>query len=104
MLLAAGYKISLIKLLFPLPETPVIAVITPIGMLTSTFFKLFCFAPLISMKPFSILRLFEGVSIFNFPLKYCPVMLLGSSIKFCTLPVATTSPPWTPAYGPMSTM
>ena len=44
-----GNKIRLISELFPLPETPVTAVKTPVGILTSIFLRLFSFAPLISI-------------------------------------------------------
>ena len=40
-LASMGYTISLTKLDFPLPDTPVTAVINPTGNFTSIFFKLF---------------------------------------------------------------
>ena len=63
------YNISFINVLFPEPETPVTQVNTPSGILTSIFFKLFCFAPLISIDlPFDFLLLL-GTLICFLPLK-----------------------------------
>ena len=59
-----GYKVSLIKVDFPLPETPVTPIMVPSGKLTETFFKLFPVAPFSeSVLPFPFLR-FLGTSIF----------------------------------------
>ena len=88
----------------PLPETPVTAVSTPSGISTSIFFKLFSLAPRMRrLFPFP-LRRFEGTGIFLAPERYWPVMLRGSAQMSSTVPWATTSPPWTPAPGPMSTI
>lgn len=38
------------------------------------------------------------------PERYWPVRDRGSAMISSTVPAATTSPPWTPAPGPMSTM
>ena len=53
---------------FPLPETPVTHVNVPIGILQSTFFKLFPLAPNISRNlAFFAVFLFLGISINFFP-------------------------------------
>ena len=54
-----GYKVSLIKLDFPLPLTPVTQINFPKGNSTVTFFKLLPVAPLITnFFPFPFLRSF----------------------------------------------
>jgi ABC-type polar amino acid transport system ATPase subunit len=45
LLAKVGSTISFTKLDFPLPETPVTQLISPTGISTSTFFKLFCLQP-----------------------------------------------------------
>ena len=45
----AGYSISLIKLLLPLPLTPVITVNKPFGIFTDIFLRLFWAAPVSSI-------------------------------------------------------
>ena len=101
---SAGYKTSLTREDFPLPDTPVMQLNTPSGILTSTFLRLFCLAPLISINlPFDE-RLAMGTGIESSPLRYLPVMLSLLFITSSTLPHATTFPPCTPAPGPMSTM
>ena len=53
---------------FPLPETPVTHVKVPIGILRSTFCKLFALAPNIYKNlPFLALFLLFGISINFFP-------------------------------------
>src|SRR5699024_5454491 len=47
---SAGYKIFRTKVLFPLPETPVIAVKQCKGIWMSIFFKLFARAPITFIK------------------------------------------------------
>ena len=97
------YKISFTKELFPEPETPVTQVITPIGILTEIFFRLFSLAPVMLSHPLGP-RLTSGTGICFLPLKYCPVADSGICIISRAVPWATTSPPWEPAPGPMSTM
>ena len=46
----------------------------------------------------------EGTGILIRPLKYAPVMESGLSIISCAVPVAITSPPCSPALGPISTI
>ena len=86
----------------PDPETPEITFRRPIGISTSTFLRLFSLAPLIWIAPWSCLRLFSGKSILRAPFRYCPVI---ESLLFATssgVPAATTSPPYSPAPGPIS--
>ena len=65
------YKISLIKVDFPEPETPVTQLNTPSGILTFICFKLCSCAPIISMHlPGAPFRLVFGTAIFFLPLKY----------------------------------
>ena len=63
-----GYKVPLIKVDFPLPETPVTQIIFPKGNSTETFFRLLPDAP-------------ESLIVFPFPSR----LVLGTSIFF--LPV-----------------
>ena len=97
------YKISLTSELFPEPDTPVTQVITPNGKLTSIFFKLFSSAPLTVKNPVGCFLSF-GTGIFNSPLKYFPVIDSGHCIISSAVPIATSSPPCSPAPGPISTM
>src|SRR5512142_1642827 len=54
---SAGWRMWLMRLDLPAPETPVTAQRTPSGKATSTFFRLFSRAPLTSMKPTGARRL-----------------------------------------------
>ena len=96
-------KISFVSELFPEPETPVMQVITPNGISTSIFFKLFSLAPLIVRKPVGFLRSF-GTGIWILPLRYAPVTESGFCMISSAVPHATTCPPCEPAPGPISTM
>ena len=86
----------------PEPETPVIDVKQPSGMLTSMLLRLLCWAFLISNHfPFGVILSFGG-SIERRPDRYAPVT---ESFAFITLlggPFATTVPPSNPAPGPRS--
>ncbi len=97
------YKISFTRELFPEPDTPVTQVMTPNGTFTSIFFRLFSCAPRTVIKPVDCLRSF-GTGITNLPLKYAPVRDFSHAIISSTVPVATTSPPCSPAPGPISTI
>ena len=97
-----GNKIRFMSELLPLPETPVTAVNTPVGIFTSMFFKLFSLAPLISIKSFGLRRV-SGTSILSSPRKNFAVIDLLLFFTSSTVPAATISPPLTPAYGPTST-
>ena len=83
---------SLTKDDLPEPDTPVTTVITPIGILTLIFFKLFLLASITS-KNLSDFLLSLGTSSFNFLDKYKPVKELGFSITSFGVPIATISPP-----------
>ena len=88
----------------PLPDTPVTAVNTPTGKATSSPFRLFCLTPFrTSIRSGDTVRRISGTSILYSPERYFPVTDLGSAMMSSTLPAATTSPPCTPAPGPMST-
>ena len=85
----------------PLPDTPVTQINLPNGNSTSTFFRLFPFAPFSQIDfPFPFLRL-TGISIFIFPFRYCEVIVSVLSISD-GVPEKTTSPPRRPAFGPIS--
>ena len=95
-------RISLTRDDFPLPETPVTTVKVPRGKETSMFLRLFSRAPrTVRNFPFPC-RLRAGTSMRLRPLRYCPVRELGSAMTSSGVPAETTSPPWTPAPGPMS--
>ena len=68
-----GCKVSFISVDLPLPDTPVTQMSFPKGNSTSTFFRLFPFAPL-SHKDFPLPgRRSAGISIFICPFKYLEV-------------------------------
>ena len=92
----------MIRELFPEPETPVMQVITPSGMSTSIFLRLFSAAPLIFRKPVGFL-LSSGTGIRIRPLKYAPVTERSFFISSSAVPIPTSSPPCSPAPGPIST-
>ena len=68
------YNTSLIRVLFPEPDTPVTQINKPNGNFTFMFLRLFSFAPITSIAfPFDFL-LFLGTFIFFIQLKYCPLI------------------------------
>ena len=86
-----GYKVSLIKVDFPLPLTPVTTVNVPKGKLQFTFCKVLPVAPLICMcKPLPFL-LSVGISIFFLPAKKSAVSDFNLIISF-GVPCATIWP------------
>src|SRR5690554_6246689 len=97
---ANGIKVRLIKVDFPEPETPVIQVINPSGMVKSTLFRLLPLAP-ISLSSRSLLYGVRsaGMAMERSPDKYCPVIELGFLITSVGVPWAITCPPCTPAPG-----
>ena len=97
------YKISFTNELFPEPETPVTQVNTPRGNFTSIFFRLFCFAPRTVSHPVGFF-LTSGTGILTLPLRYAPVMDFSFCINSSAVPIPTSSPPCSPAPGPISTM
>ena len=62
------YKISLVRELFPEPDTPVMQVMIPSGIFTSIFLRLFSLAPLTVKKPVGFLRS-DGTGILILPLR-----------------------------------
>ena len=89
---------------FPDPDTPVTQVKVPRGMDTSMWSKLFSAAPrTVRQWPLPGRRR-GGTGMVLAPERYWPVRDFGSAMISSTVPAATTSPPWTPAPGPMSTM
>ena len=95
--------ISLTSVDLPEPETPVTQVKTPSGMRTSMFLRLCSRAPRTSSSPVGLRRC-AGTAIFRAPERNCPVREFGLRMISSAVPQATTSPPCTPAPGPMSTM
>ena len=89
--------------LLPEPDTPVTHVTTPSGISTSIFLRLFSLAPRTFNQPVG-LRLVAGTGILIFPLRYAPVIDSGHAIISLAVPTATTSPPFLPAPGPISTI
>ena len=71
-------KMSLIKVDFPLPETPVTSVNLDKGIATVIFLSYFL-APIITISFPIPLRLLVGTSILYSPVKYLPVNCLGFS-------------------------
>ena len=53
------YRVSMTSVDFPEPDTPVTQVITPSGIATSTFFRLFSDAPMMRQKLFRLAPLFR---------------------------------------------
>ena len=95
----------MVRVDFPLPETPVTQVSVPKGISQLIFFKLLP-AALITFKnePLSAFLLLLGTDTFSFPERYWPVMLFLFFLIFFTGPSAITFPPSFPAAGPRSIM
>ena len=87
----------------PEPDTPVTHVTTPSGISTSIFLRLFSLAPLTLIQPAGFLRS-AGTGILILPDRYAPVSESLHAIMSAAVPVATTSPPFLPAPGPISTI
>ena len=86
----------------PTPETPVTPINLPSGNFTDISFRLFFLALLISIKFPLPSRRTVGTSIFFLPDKYAPVIDFLFFITSFGVPTATTSPPCSPAFGPIS--
>ncbi|MNO85974.1 hypothetical protein D3C76_773600 [compost metagenome] len=101
---ASGYKVLLISVDLPEPDTPVTQVSRPIGISRSTFCRLLPRAPLSFSESFLSrgVRL-AGTAIFLRPDRYLPVSESGCAMTSSGVPSATIWPPCTPAPGPMST-
>ncbi len=75
----------------------------PCGISAVTFFRLLPVAPMTRSTFFlEIGRRSCGTAISRAPERYWPVRLRGSAMMSAAVPWAITSPPWTPAAGPMS--
>ncbi|MEX2153022.1 MAG: hypothetical protein WD825_06745 [Gemmatimonadaceae bacterium] len=99
---SARSNTSYTRVLFPDPETPVIADTAPRGILTSIPFKLCSRAPVsVSQRGPSLRRGF-GTGMVFVPARYCPV--IGLSLARVIGPANTTRPPRSPLPGPSSTM
>ena len=98
------YRISYIRVLLPLPDTPVMQTSLPSGISTSMFRRLFWRAPRMVMDlPLPSRRSF-GTGIRLNPPRYCPVSDSGAAMMSSTGPSATMCPPCSPAPGPRSTI
>src|ERR1700744_2487775 len=96
---SALYRISLMSVLFPDPEAPVMATSMPRGISTSTFFRLFSRAPRTISDAPSPLRRLAGVAIHRLPERNWPVGEVLHAMIFDAVPCTTTVPPWTPGPG-----
>ncbi|CAB4546293.1 unannotated protein [freshwater metagenome] len=95
---------SLTRVDFPEPETPVTDTKRPNGISTSISFRLFSFAPLMTSFRFgSTGRRCEGISIDLRPDRYAPVIDSSDAMSSSYEPETTTLPPCSPAPGPIST-
>ena len=99
----AAYKVSRMRVDFPPPLTPAIAINMPSGSVKSTFLRLFSQHPVIVIQLFfPYLLLAFGTSIFMAPERNIPVIPLFDFITSSGVPAEMTSPPYLPAPGPMS--
>ena len=97
----AGYSVALISDDLPAPDTPVIATITPSGIVTSTFFRLCSRAPRSSMACLPTRRV-GGTAMLSVPARNRPVIDAATALTWAGVPSAMTWPPWRPAPGPKS--
>ena len=95
-----GYKILFIKVLLPEPETPEMVTNLFKGISTLILFRLFSLHPKILILNFE-LRFFLFFIISSLPFKYLAVNELDFIILLKS-PCATISPPFVPAFGPIS--
>ena len=88
---------------FPLPDTPVTQIKLPKGNFTSKLLRLFVLI-FWRVKILFLLNflLCSGILISFFLFRYWAVKLLVFLSIFFKLPCATTSPPWIPAFTPIS--
>ena len=93
---------SLTRVDFPEPETPVTAVITPSGNRTSMFLRLCSRAPRTTSALPEPVRRRVGIGISRSPERYFAVSDSGKRMSSSGDPSATIRPPWTPAPGPRS--
>ena len=93
----------MVKVDLPPPDTPVTQVNRPTGIEPVTPFRLLPRAPSMVSIFFGFgLRRASGMAISRAPVRYWPVSERGAAITASGAPSAITSPPWTPAAGPMS--
>ena len=106
---AARRMVPVIREVFPAPETPVSTVRRPLGIATSTLFRLCRQQPSTRSHAVSSLRagIRRRLPRYGWCGLWCrasPVTESGISASSSKVPWAITRPPWTPAPGPMSTM
>ncbi len=100
---AALYRVSMVKVDLPPPETPVMQVNTPTGIEPVMFFRLLPRAPSTVTIFFRLIgRRSSGTAISRAPVRYWPVTLFGLAMISAGRPSAMIAPPCTPAAGPMS--
>ena len=100
----AGKSVWLIRVDFPEPETPVTLTIFPRGISKSIFLRLFPEHPKSLIFPLSSICFFFLIWILFFPKTYWEVREFFAFFRDSTFPEKHTSPPWIPAFGPMSMM
>src|SRR5690606_22358956 len=100
---AIGYRVVLIRVDLPEPDTPVIQVNRPKGISSVTLFRLLPVAPTRRsiLSGLGAVRCW-GTAITRVPERYSPVSEPGVFMICSGVPWATTWPPWTPAPGPIS--
>ena len=99
-----AYRTSWTSVLLPLPLTPVTQTSRLRGIATLIPLRLCRDAPSIRISRPEGTRRDPGTGIFDFPLRYAPVSECASFRISPSVPAATTSPPCSPARGPMSTI
>ena len=97
------YKTSLISEDLPEPETPVIHVNRPTGILIFISSKLLALASIMDIHCLLGFNLFSGTSILFLPVMKSDVCD-DTFLRLFGFPENITSPPWTPALGPISTI
>ena len=91
---AALYRVSMVKVDLPPPDTPVMQVNTPTGIEPVMVFRLLPRAPsTVSIFFRSIGRRSSGTAISRAPVRYWPVRLSGLAMMSAGRPSATTWPP-----------
>ena len=102
---SAGIRLSRIKVVLPEPDTPVTAVILPLGILTANGWTVWIFRVASLMIPLSNICLRAGREVrrsLAFPERNGAIMELGFFFISEIVPSATIFPPAAPACGPSS--
>ena len=99
---STGAMVSVTSEDLPDPETPVTTVSVPYSTFADTLLRLFAVQPKILKAPRRGFLRFPGSSIMRLPVRYAPVSESGFAMISAGVPAATTSPPSSPAPGPMS--